>query len=72
MKDTASRHRYPMIIIGQAIWQYHRFNQCYMDVREQLLYRGIDVSHETIRSWCNKFGKDFKKNHQKEAKESNR
>jgi len=43
-----------------------------MDVREQLLYRGIDVSHETIRSWCNKFGKDFKKNHQKEAKESNR
>jgi putative transposase len=61
MKDTASRHRYPMMIIGQAIWQYHRFNQSYRDVREQLLYRGIDVSHETIRSWCNKFGKDFEK-----------
>ena len=42
-----------------AIWQYHRFNQSYRDVREQLLYRGIDVSHETIRSWCYKFGKDF-------------
>ena len=48
-----------MMIIGQAIWQYHRFNQSYRDVREQLLYRGIEVSHETIRSWCYKFGKDF-------------
>ena len=54
-----SRHRYRMEIIGQAIWQYHRFNQSYRDVKEQLLYRGIDVSHETIRSWCYKFGKDF-------------
>jgi len=50
-----------MMIIGQAIWQYHRFNQSYRDVREQLSYRGIDVSHETIRSWCYKFGKDFEK-----------
>ncbi|MFK7761394.1 MAG: hypothetical protein AB8B46_04725 [Candidatus Midichloriaceae bacterium] len=50
MKGTPSRHRYPMMIIGQAIWQYHRFNQSYQDVREQLLYRGIDISHESIRS----------------------
>jgi len=61
MKGTPSRHRYPMMIIGQAIWQYHRFNQSYRDVREQLLYKGIDVSHETIRSWCYKFSKDFEK-----------
>ncbi len=61
MKGTPNRHRYPMMIIGQAIWQYHRFNQSYRDVREQLLYRGIEVSHETIRSWCYKFGKEFEK-----------
>ena len=61
MKGTPSRHRYPMTIIGQAIWQYHRFNHSYRDVREQLLYRGIEVSHETIRSWCYKFGKEFEK-----------
>jgi len=59
MMNKPSRHRYPMLIIGQAIWQYHRFNQSYRDVREQLLYRGIDVSHETIRNWCYKFGKKF-------------
>ena len=57
MMNKPSRHRYPMLTIGQAVWQYHRFNQSYRDVREQLLYRGVDVSHETIRSWCYKFGK---------------
>jgi putative transposase len=61
MKGTPSRHRYPMTIIGQAIWQYHRFNHSFRDVKEQLQYRGIEVSHETIRSWCNKFGKEFEK-----------
>ena len=61
MRSRPSRHRYPMMIIGQAIWQYYRFNHSYRDVREQPLYRGIDVSHETIRSWCNKFGKYFEK-----------
>lgn len=61
MRSRPSRYRYPMMIIGQAVWQYHRFNQSYRDVREQLLYRGIDVSHETIRSWCYKFGKEFEK-----------
>ena len=61
MRNKPSRYRYPMMIIGQAIWQYHRFNHSYRDVREQLLYRGIDVSHETIRSWCYKFSKDFEK-----------
>ena len=60
MMNKPSRHRYPMMIIGQAIWQYHRFNQSYRDVREQLLYRGIDISHETIRNWCYKFVQKFK------------
>ena len=59
MMNKPRRHRYPMLIIGQAVWQYNRFNKSYRDVREQLLYRGIYVSHETIRSWCYKFGKEF-------------
>ncbi|MEM6339352.1 MAG: IS6 family transposase [Pseudomonadota bacterium] len=32
----------------------------YRDISEQLLYRGIDVSHETIRYWCYKFASHFK------------
>jgi putative transposase len=53
------RHRYPISIISQAVWLYHRFNNSYRDVRKQLLYRGIDVSHESVRSWCYKFVKHF-------------
>src|SRR5207253_3897222 len=31
---------------------------CSRDVQELLLERGIDVSHEAIRTWCRKFGQD--------------
>lgn len=54
------RHRFPVSIISHVVWLYHRFNHSYRDVSEQLLYRGIDVSHETIRSWCYKFSSHFK------------
>ncbi len=47
-----------MEIIG-VVWSYHRFNDSYRDVKERLLYRGISVSHEAIRSWCLKFGDQF-------------
>ena len=59
MRSRPSRYRYPTMIIGQAVWQYHRFNQSYRDVREQLLYRGIDVSYEAIRERCYKFASCF-------------
>lgn len=31
----------------------------YRNVQKLLLYRGIDVSHEAIRAWCNKFGQQY-------------
>jgi putative transposase len=54
-------HRFPVSIISQAVWRYHRFNDSYRDIQEELAYRGIIVSHESIRSWCIKFGHYFKK-----------
>ena len=54
------RHRFPVSIINQAVWHYHRFNNSYRDIEEQLLFRGIDVSHEAIRSWCLKFAEHFR------------
>ncbi|CDZ77308.1 Transposase IS66 family protein [Legionella massiliensis] len=54
------RYRYPLELISIAVWSYHRFNDSYRDVSERLLYRGIDVSYETIRQWCIKFGSHFK------------
>ena len=49
-----------MCIISYAIWRYHRFNDSYRDIQEGLAYRGIEVSHESIRKWCVKFGPMFK------------
>ena len=56
------RHRFPMTIIGHAIWLYHRFPLSYRDVQELLHQRGIQVSHETLREWCIKFGPLFVEN----------
>mgnify|MGYP000446886381 FL=1 len=62
MTLTASppRHRFPVSIISQAVWIYHRFNNSYRDIEEQLAYRGIQVSYETIRSWSIKFASHFR------------
>jgi len=47
---SPKRHRFPVAIISQSVWLYHRFNHSLRDVSEQLAFRGVDVSHETIRS----------------------
>ena len=48
-KLSYHRHRYPSIVIQQAIWLYFRFALSYRDVEDMLAERGIDVSYETIR-----------------------
>jgi len=48
-----------MTIIQYAVWLYHRFPLSYRDVQELLHQRGIQISHETLREWCIKFGPHF-------------
>ena len=50
-------YRYPIEVIGHAVWLYHRFALSRRDVEELMLARGVVVSYE-IRSWCAKFGPD--------------
>lgn len=57
--QTPKRHRFPASIISHAVWLYYRFNNSYRDVQEQMAYRGIILSHETVRFWCNKFAVYF-------------
>ncbi len=61
-------HRYPPEIIQYAVWLYHRFNLSHRDIEDLLAERGIMVSYEAIRLWCNKFGLKYvrrlKKKHQ--------
>ncbi len=62
------RHRYSPDIIQYAVWLYHRFNLSHRDIEDLLAERGITVSYESIRLWCNKFGLKYirrlKKKHQ--------
>ena len=53
------RHRFPSEIIQHAVWLYHRFNLSFRDIEDLLHERGIEVSYEAIRLWCNKFGPEF-------------
>jgi putative transposase len=65
-------YRFPLAVIGYAVWLYHRFTMSYRDVEELLLERGIAVTHrrertptrtpllrESIRTWCIKFSDLF-------------
>ncbi len=46
-KLSYRRHRFPGIVIQQAVWLYFRFALSYRDVEDMLAERGIDVSYET-------------------------
>ena len=60
MSDNAYRgHRFPKEIISYAVWFYYRFTVSFRDVEEVLATRGVLVSYESIRRWCEKFGHQF-------------
>ncbi len=52
-------YRFSPEIISHTVWLYHRFCLSFRDVEDLLAERGIVVSHETVRRWCNKFGPAF-------------
>lgn len=58
-RETYARHRYPIGIISHAVWLYHRFTLSFRDIEEMLAERGVDVTYESIRQWCIKFGPEF-------------
>ncbi len=50
------RHRFPIEVIEQCVWLYFRFALSYRNVEEMMAKRGVQVTYETIRNWCDKFG----------------
>ncbi len=56
---TYKRHRFPPAIIAHAVWLYFRFALSYRDVEELLAERGVIVTYETIRQWCQQFGQVY-------------
>ena len=58
MSDSLYRgHRFPREIISHSVWLYFRFGVSYRDVEEIMAARGVMLSYETVRRWCDKFGK---------------
>ena len=46
-------------IIRQAVMMYIRFPLSLRQVEDLLHERGIDICHETVRAWWNRFGPMF-------------
>ena len=53
------RHRFPAEIIAHAVWLYFRFPLSLRMVEDVLAARDIIVTHQTIRTWAEKFGRHF-------------
>ena len=47
-KLSYRRHRFPRVVIQQAVWLYFRFALSYRDVEDMLAERGIDVSYDPL------------------------
>ena len=61
------RHRFPAEIISHCVWLYYRFALSYRDVEELMSERGVTVTYETIREWCQKFGRVYAKRLKRQA-----
>ncbi len=57
--DPHYRHRFPAEIISHAVWLYHVFSLSLREVELILAERGVVVSYETVRRWCQKFAASF-------------
>jgi putative transposase len=52
-------YRFPAEIISHAVWLYYRFALSHGDVEEVLAERGVRVSDEAVRLWCQRFGPSY-------------
>ena len=58
-EDPYRGHRFPREIISSAVWFYYRFAASFRDVEEVMASRGVLVSYESVRRWCEKFGNQY-------------
>lgn len=64
MNNPASAYRgyrFPPDIISHCVWLYFRFSLSYRDVEVMMAERGVIVTYESIRAWCEKFGQNYAK-----------
>lgn len=58
-KSLYHGHRFPAIVISCTVQRYFRFQLSVRDIEDPIFERRVIVTYETIRCWCDKFGKCF-------------
>ncbi|MDV6278417.1 IS6 family transposase [Rhodococcus erythropolis] len=51
--------RFPREVISHCVWLYHRFPLSLREIELLMAERGIEVTYETIRTWCTRFGPEY-------------
>ncbi|MFM0268553.1 IS6 family transposase, partial [Paraburkholderia sediminicola] len=51
-KSLYHGHRFPATVIIHAVRWYFRFQLSLRDIEELLFERGVTVTYETVRCWC--------------------
>ena len=59
IKSPYHGFRFPAAVISCAVRWYYRFNLSLRDIEELLLERGVSVTYESVRNWCDRFGAQF-------------
>ncbi len=59
MESLYQGHRFPPEIISHSVWLYPRSTLSFRDLEDLLAKRGILVSYEAIRYWCQNFGPSY-------------
>ena len=51
--------KHPPVVIQLAVLLYVRYPLSLRQVEEMLFERGLDICHETVRLWWNRFGPEL-------------
>ena len=59
VSSTYKGFRFPREIIAHCVWLHHRFTLSFRDIELLMADRGVEVTYETIRTWCTRFGPEY-------------
>ena len=59
MSSMYKGFRFPREVISHCVWLYHRFPLSFRAIELMMAERGVDVTYESIRTWCARFGPEY-------------
>ena len=59
VSSTDKGFRFPREILSHCVWLYYRFTLSFREIELLMAERGIEVTYETIRTWCIRFGPEY-------------